>query len=278
MLDVAIVIPNLNGASVLEACLSALPSAAGALRYRAVVVDNASQDESVERVRVGFPDVTVVENSENLGFAKACNLGARPVESRYVLLLNNDVTLLPEALAALVAHADAHPEVGALSPLMCWPDGRPQGPKLGLAGRFNPAVVPMSWLPGTCLLLRRTALEAVGWLDEDFFFYNEDLDLSWRLRKGGWKLVCLPGVRVRHIEGHATRSDLEVRARAIAEGYRGSVILTQKHYPWATGLVRGGLRVGVALQTRLLRLKERYRGGLSDREQAMIRAAARLGW
>lgn len=278
MLDVVIVVPNLNGASVLDACLSALPAAAGGLRYQAVVVDNASRDESCALVRAGHPDVAVVENPENLGFAVACNRGARPVESRYVLLLNNDVTLLPGTLEALVAHADAHPEVGAVSPLMCWPDGRPQGPKLGLIHFIHRQAVPMSWLPGTCLLLRRTALEAVGWLDEAFFFYNEDLDLSWRLKKGGWRLVCMPGVRVRHIEGHATRSDLEVRARAIAEGYRGSVILTQKHYPWATGLVRGGLRVGIALQSRLLRLKERLRGGLTEREQAMILAAARLGW
>ncbi|HEY9857663.1 MAG TPA: glycosyltransferase family 2 protein [Stenomitos sp.] len=278
MLDVTIVIPNLNGASVLGACLSALPAAAGPLRYQAVVVDNASRDESVSLVRSSFPDALVVENPENLGFAVACNRGAQPVESRYVLLLNNDVTLLPETLEELVAFADAHPQAGGLSPLMCWPDGRPQGPKLGLAGRLNRGAVPMGWLPGTCLLLRREALEHVGWLDEDFFFYNEDLDLSWRLRKGGWDLYCLPNVRVRHIEGHATRSDLEVRARAIAEGYRGSVILTQKHYPWATGIVRAGIRASVALQTLSLHLKRRFRGGLTEREEAVMLAAARLGW
>lgn len=278
MLDVVIVIPNLNGASVLDACLSALPAAAGPLRYQAVVVDNASQDDSLARVRAGYPDVRIVEHRENLGFAVACNRGAQPLSSRYVLLLNNDVTLLPGTLEELVAHADSHPRVGGLSPLMCWPDGRPQGPKLGLQGLLRRPVVSMTWLPGTCLLLRRAALEAVGWLDEAFFFYNEDLDLSWRLRKGGWKLACLPGVRVRHIEGHATRSDLEVRARAIAEGYRGSVLLTRKHYPWATGLVKGGMRVGIGLQTRMLRLKERARGGLTERERAMVLAAARLEW
>lgn len=278
MLDVVIVIPNLNGASVLDACLSALPGAVGSLRVQPVVVDNASQDTSTSLVRSAYPDVQVVENPENLGFATACNRGGKPHPSRYVLLLNNDVTLLPGSLQALVAFADAHPRAGALSPLMCWPDGRPQGPKLGLQGLWSREAVRMGWLPGTCLLLRREALDQVGWLDEDFFFYNEDLDLSWRLRKGGWDLYCLPSVRVRHIEGHATRSDLEVRARAIAEGYRGSVLLTQKHYPWATGLVRVGLRAGVAAQTMGLRLKDRLSGGLTDRERAMILAANRLGW
>lgn len=278
MLDVLIVIPNLNGASVLGACLSALSGAAGALRLRAVVVDNASADASVALVREGFPDVMLRENAENLGFAAACNLGARPHESRYVLLLNNDVTLLPGTLEALVAFADAHPKAGAMSPLMCWPDGRPQGPKLGLQASWNREAVAMSWLPGTCLLLRRAALDEVGWLDEDFFFYNEDLDLSWRLRKGGWDLYCLPEVHVRHLEGHATKSDLEVRARAIAEGYRGSVLLTRKHYPWATRLVLVAMRLAIRAQTLGLRLKRRLRGGLTDREQAMILAAARLGW
>lgn len=278
MLDVTIVIPNLNGESVLGACLSALPAAAGAVRYQAVVVDNASSDRSAAMLQSQYPDVRVLEHAENLGFAVACNRGGQAFPSRYVLLLNNDVTLDPSSLERLVAFADAHPKAGGLSPLMCWPDGRPQGPRLGLRGLWRGKAVAMSWLPGTCLLLRRSALDRVGWLDEDFFFYNEDLDLSWRLRKAGWDLFCLPSVRVRHIEGHATRSDLDVRARAIAEGYRGSVRLTEKHYPWATSLVRSGIRLGVALQARGLRLKKRLQGRLSEREEAMVRAAARLGW
>lgn len=278
MLDVTIVIPNLNGASVLGASLAALPAAAGALRYQAVVVDNASQDDSVARVRAQFPEVQVLENPENMGFAVACNRGGQAFESRYVLLLNSDVTLLPDALQDLVTFAEAHPRAGGLSPLMCWPDGRPQGPNLGLRGLWSHGAVAMGWLPGTCLLLRRDALQEVGWLDEAFFFYNEDLDLSWRLRKGGWDLFCLPSVRVHHIEGHATRSDLDVRARAISEGYRGSVLLTQKHYPWATGLVGAGIRLGVSLQSHGLRLKRRLHGTLTEREEAMLLAAARLGW
>lgn len=277
MRDVVIVIPNLNGESVLGPCLSALPAAAAGLDYQTVVVDNASDDRSVDFVSETFPEVQVLVNSENLGFATACNRGGRAVESRYVLLLNSDVTLSAGSLEALVAHADAHPEVGGVTPLMCWPDGSPQGPILGFSRhwRKGPAHT-LSWLPGTCLLLRREALDQVDWLDEAFFFYNEDLDLSWRLRKAGWRLEFLETVRVRHVNGHATRRDVAVRARAIAEGYRGSVLLTRKHYPWATPLVRAGLRAAIALETSALRVKRRFKGELTEREEATLLAAGRL--
>jgi GT2 family glycosyltransferase len=270
MLDVAVVIPNLNGEGVLASCLTALDAAAGALRVRSVLVDNASSDQGVAMVRRDFPDVLVLANEENQGFAKACNQGGKAVESRYVLLLNNDVTLSEASLMAMVAYADAHPGVGAVTPLMCWPDGRPQGPRLGWRGLLQEEAVRLSFAPGTCLLLRRDALDAIGWLDEAFFFYNEDLDLSWRLTKVGWGIVCLRGVRVQHHEGVSTRTDLAVRARAMAEGYRGSLTLARKHYPWAIGPVRLALRVELGWRALGMRRKERRGLSLTDRERAFL--------
>lgn len=277
MRDVIIVIPNLNGESVLGECLAAIPAAMATLSWQTVVVDNASTDRSRDVVQESFPEVKVVANSENLGFAAACNLGAKDGQSRYVLLLNSDVTLSEGSIAALVAHAERHPEAGAVSPQMCWPDGSPQGPLLGLS-RFWKKGPPyaLSWLPGTCLLLRREALDRVGWLDEDFFFYNEDLDLSWRLRKGGYRLDFLPAVKVHHINGHATGLAVDVRARAIAEGYRGSVLLAQKHQPWSTPFVRLGLRLAVAAQRVSLGLKRKLGRTLSAREEATLLATQRL--
>ncbi|MNX87879.1 N-acetylglucosaminyl-diphospho-decaprenol L-rhamnosyltransferase [compost metagenome] len=270
MLDVAVVIPNLNGEGVLGSCLSALEAAAGALRVRPVLVDNASSDQSVTRVRRDFPEALVIENEENQGFAKACNLGGKALASRYVLLLNNDVALSPASLEAMVAYADAHPRVGAVTPLMCWPDGRVQGPRLGLGGLLGHQAVALSFAPGTCLLLRRAALDAIDWLDEAFFFYNEDLDLSWRLKKAGWGIVCLRSVRVQHHEGVSTRTDLAVRARAMAEGYRGSLTLARKHYPWAAGPVRLALGLEITWRASAARRKERRGEMLSDRERAFL--------
>lgn len=271
MPDVTIVIPNLNGAPVLGACLGSLGSAAADRCWAAVVVDNASHDSSVELVRARFPAVKVLENRENLGFAAACNQGGQPLDSRYVLLLNSDVVLPSGSLEAMIRFADAHPDVGALTPRMCWPDGRIQGPRLGLSSLFRKGAVPMGWAPGTCLLLRRSALDAVGWLDESFFFYNEDIDLSWRLRKGGWKIVCLPELRVVHQEGAATRSDSAVRARAMAEGYRGSVLLTRKHFPWATRMVRWLLARELDYHAWRLPLMRRLGRELNDRDEALGR-------
>jgi hypothetical protein len=270
MLDVLVVIPNLNGASVLPGCLAALGPAAGSRSWAAVVVDNASADESVRLVRTRFPEVSLQENPENRGFAIACNQGGRSGESRYVLLLNSDVIVPPGALDALIARMDGDQTLGALTPVMVWPDGRRQGPRLGWRERSKRPVLPMSWVPGTALLLRRAALDAIGWLDEAFFFYNEDIDLSWRLRKAGWRIGCAPLVQVVHQEGTATRSDPRVRARAILEGYRGSVHLTRKHVPWATGLVRLGLRLDVWWQARRITAKQQAGRALDDREEALL--------
>ena len=265
MLDVAVVIPNLNGENVLSACLGAVPAAAGAIAWEIVVVDNASRDGSVEYLERSA-GIRLIRHEENLGFATACNHGGKSLESRYVLLLNNDVVLSLGALERMVQYGDRHEKVGAVTPLMCWPDGRIQGPRLGLFANRHAEAVPMSWAPGTCLLLRREALDAIGWLDEAFFFYNEDLDLSWRLRQAGWKIVCMPGIRVNHQEGASTRSNPEIRARAILEGYRGSVLLAKKHYAWALWLVRLGLRLDVEWQA--LKLSRR-RGTLVEREEAL---------
>ena len=245
LLDVVIVIPNFNGASILGETLEALPLAAGRLSTAVVLVDNASTDDSVARVQSGFPEVQIIRNPENLGFAVACNRGGQTLDSRHVLLLNSDVTMPPGSLEALVHEIDSSPRLGALSPLTHWPDGRVQGPPMPRWRRRQGGRVSLGWLPGTCLLLRRQALDAVGWLDEDFFFYNEDLDLSWRLRRGGWQLACATRVHVRHHEGVATRTDREVLVRAIREGFAGTVLLARKHYPWATPVVRWAVRLDV---------------------------------
>lgn len=269
MLDVVVVIPNLNGASLLPAGLACLPQAAGECRWQAVVVDNGSTDQSLALLAELFPNVRTIANPENRGFATACNQGGKGLASRHVLFLNSDVTMEAGSLAALVDRMDADPRLGAVSPLMCWPDGRPQGPPIGRRHRWR-TDVRMGWLPGTCLLVRRSALDEVDWLDEDFFFYNEDLDLSWRLRRAGWKLACLPWIRVRHHEGTATRSEPAVRARAIAEGFRGSWILARKHYPWAAGGVRLGLLAYVRLRRAWVITKKVTGNPPSDWDRAFL--------
>lgn len=267
MLDVVVVVPNLNGSLFLAETLSAIAPAGGRLEIATVVVDNGSTDDSVAKIEENFPAVRVIANPQNLGFAVACNQGGKSESSRYVLLLNSDVTLEPQSLELLVACMDSHERLAALTPRMTWPDGRHQGRKLPAHPPGD--VVPIPTISGTCLLLRRSVLDAIGWLDERFFFYNEDLDLSLRLRKAGWTIACHRAITARHVEGRATGSSPEIRARAIFEGYRGGILLVDKHYPWASWAARLGIAALLEGQAFRLALKRTLGRPLSDRDVAL---------
>ncbi|MGE5707990.1 MAG: glycosyltransferase family 2 protein, partial [Bacteroidota bacterium] len=139
----------------------------------------------------------------------------------------------------------ATPKLGAVGACLLTPEGTEQRPSIPFWGRSKHRKgqpVPIGWLPGACLLLKREALDRIGWLDEGFFFYNEDLDLGLRLRKAGFRLRYLPAAQVVHHEGKS--SDL-VRPMAILEGYRGGLRLTAKHYG---SLALAGARWGMKLE------------------------------
>ncbi|MDB5100628.1 MAG: glycosyl transferase family 2 [Cyanobacteria bacterium RYN_339] len=231
-LDLVVVIPSFNQRLLLADCLASVQAdvALSGLRVQIVVVDNASWDDSAQMVAERFNQVTLLENEINQGFAAACNQGGKVYQSRYVLLLNNDATLLPGSLQAAVEFADSQAKVGALTGRLLAPNGHERYPASHFWQRWyppRPHIHELSWVPGTCLLLRREALQQVGWLDEDFFFYNEDLDLSIRLKKAGWKLMYHPAVGVNHQESGSSQL---IRPRAMMEGYRGTLLLCLKHY------------------------------------------------
>ena len=209
---ISIVIVNYNTRDLLADCLKSLgehcPDA------EIVVVDNASRDGSVAMVRDAFPAVTLVESETNLGFAGANNLGLAECRGEFLLLLNSDTVLEDDSLTRCADWLREHPEVGALSPRLVGVDGRPQRclyrfpslkAKLLEAVRVGAPREPPEgdgWLAGTALMIRREALEGLGGrLDDQFFMYWEDADLSMRLRKAGWGLAALPGPHVRHYGG-----------------------------------------------------------------------------
>ncbi|WP_197489260.1 glycosyltransferase family 2 protein [Planctomyces sp. SH-PL14] len=222
-MSISVVIANHNGGPLLAACLDSvrrlLPEA------EVLVIDNASDDNSREATRRDFPDVRLVELSENRGFASANNLGC--VESRgdILILLNSDAELLEPGLAACIERLEREPTLAAVSPRLIGTDGLPQpnclpGPSMGRAlrrvflwepreGSVDPrrAVV---WLPATCLVVRRDALESVGGLfDERFYQYWEDADLCARLIRQGWLLSVCDDSTVLH---HGRASDLGPRS------------------------------------------------------------------
>jgi GT2 family glycosyltransferase len=210
---VGIVLLNWNGWRDTVECLTSLEK----LNYRdfrVVVVDNGSTDDSVPQIRRAFPDVSIVEAGKNLGFAGGCNTGVRHAleqDAEYVWLLNNDTTVDPRALGAMVEMADADAKLGAVGSaiysaaevdrLLAWGGGYINF-WLGRSRHFL-SFVPndkIEFLTGASLLLRRAALLSVGLLDEGFFMYWEDGDYCFRLRQAGWKLAVAGDSLVWHKE------------------------------------------------------------------------------
>ncbi len=226
--DLGVVVVNFNaGAFILRSLRSAF-EAAGDARVEAVVVDNASSDQSTDLVAAEHPDVRLIRNGSNRGFAAAANQGIQATTAPYVLLLNPDAEITAGTLSGLLKVASDHPGVGALGPLIREPDGRiyPSARKvptpteafghlfLGLVrpdNRWSRAYTMagwdrrserlVDWVSGSCLLLNRSALDDVGALDEGYFFGVEEVDLCTRMRNGGWDVLFTPELEVLHHRG-----------------------------------------------------------------------------
>jgi len=218
-MHLAIVILNWNGAGDTLACLDSVERTR-AEGVEAIVVDNGSAGADVGRVAdavAARPWAELVRNAENLGFAGGCNVGiARSLErgADYVMLLNNDATVEPGAFEALVAHLEANPRTGLVSPLILdargeriWAAGGVRASRevvcaLGLTGRparEAPAAPFEAYaLIGCAVVVRREVLEHVGAFDDAYFAYVEDVDLSRRARAAGWALEVVPAARVCH--------------------------------------------------------------------------------
>ncbi len=234
--DLAVVVVNFNRWPFLARCLQSIQVdlATSGLRAETWVVDNASEDGSAQMVRDHFPDVHVIANERNRGFAAANNQAIAAAQSRYVLLLNNDCEVLPGSLAHLVAYADAHPDAGGVGCMLLRGDGEPHRLPASIFSAlawFPEKPCKVAWIVGAALLLRREAIAAVGGLDEDFFFYYEDWDLGLRLRKAGWTNHYTPGARVIHYERAST--SLVRRPQTLEYLRRGHLLMLRKHFPLA---------------------------------------------
>lgn len=198
-----------------ERCLRHL--AAQTIPHTTIVVDNASPDDTLERVRSGFPDVRLVAMGENAGFARAVNRGVAAGDGELVVLLNNDVDCAPDFLAQL-AEPFADPAVGSAAALLLRPGGeqidalgivadptlacfvRLQGAPAAAAERAEEAP-PLLGPHGAAAAYRRRALAEIGSFDEAIFMYGEDLDIALRLRAAGWRCAVVPGARAIHAGG-----------------------------------------------------------------------------
>jgi GT2 family glycosyltransferase len=228
---ISVVIPNLNGLAHLRRCLPKL-MAQEYPRLEVWLVDNASGDGSVSFVARQFPQVKIIRNDGNLGFATANNVAIRRSAGEYIATLNNDTAVEPGWLAALAGALLAEPDVGMCASQMLYFSDPPLVDSAGLAvDRAGMAWNLLGGQPrradseplevfGPCAgaaLYRRSMLEKIGLFDADFFAYLEDVDLAWRARLAGWRCLYVPAAVVYHLhsatggEGSALKSYLLAR-------------------------------------------------------------------
>ncbi len=259
--ELSICVVSWNTRELLDACLRSIAEAPDAVTREVIVVDNASADSTVEMVRHKHPDVTLVVNDENRGYAAANNQAIAIARGRLILLLNPDIVVHAGALDALVGVLDERVQAGAVAPRLILPDGSVQAScrsfptpdvvlyeALGLCRLFprsrrfgkyrmtwwdyddeRPVEQPMA----SAFMVRREVLDQVGGMDEDFPIFFNDVDLCKRIREAGWEIWFTPHASMDHVGGASTS---QVRRRMLVESHRSFVRFYRKHYrgrlPW----------------------------------------------
>lgn len=262
-MKLSVIIVNYNVKFFVEQCLLSVRQAVAAMdaRYGAnscevFLVDNNSVDGSCEMVAEKFPEVHLIANRENTGFSKANNQAMRISKGEYVLLLNPDTVVEKDTFVSTVAFMDQHPDVGGLGVKML--DGKgnflPESKRglptpevafykiFGLSalfkksrrfGRYHLTYLDkdknheIEVLSGAFMLMRKTALDKVGLLDEDYFMYGEDIDLSYRILKGGYKNYYFADTRIIHYKGESTKKS---SVNYVFVFYRAMIIFARKHF------------------------------------------------
>jgi N-acetylglucosaminyl-diphospho-decaprenol L-rhamnosyltransferase len=270
--DVDVVAVTYSPGETLTEFLDSLDKATTA-RIEIVLADNGSTDGSVEAASAARDDVHLLATGANLGYGRAANVGVAAGHADFVVIANPDVVWQPGALDELLAVADRCPTGGSFGPLIytaageIYPSAR-ELPSLGrgvghaLFGwwwpanpwtaayrreRARPTLGPVGWLSGSCLLVRRTAFEAIGGFDASYFMYFEDVDLGERLGRAGWQNVYVPSAAVVHAGGHATSRD---RRQMAAAHHHSAYLYLSRHYSGLRWLpVRAVIRVGLAARS-----------------------------
>ena len=245
-MKLSVVIVSYNVRDYLENCLQSVSRALEGIEGEVFVVDNHSDDDSVEAVRSQYPWVRLIENQENMGFSRANNIAIREARGEYVLLLNPDTIVEEATLREVLRFMEEHPKAGGAGVMMHNADGSlaPESRRalptpwvsclkmLGFTKRYYMSHLPwdqpsrIEVISGAFCFLRKKALDEVGLLDEDFFMYGEDIDLSFRLMKGGWENWYLP-YPITHFKGKSTqKSDY----RYVHIFYKAMLIFFRKHY------------------------------------------------
>jgi GT2 family glycosyltransferase len=268
--DLSIVIVSWNSLDVLESCLQSIEREVlsraddGRLEVETIVVDNDSTDGTVAAVRERYGFVELISLDDNLGFAGGNNVGLRRARGRLAVLLNSDTVVKRDGLEACVRYLDAHPDVGVVGPQLLNSDGSKQNcihnyPSLvteivpkGLLEALWPRRFPskryahespfdVQAVIGACLVVRREVLEQVGLMPEDYFFFMEETDWCYRIRRAGWRIVHVPDAAIVHLHGVSSKKRMPAETRI--EYHRSLYRFFRKHRGAGQAAAVMGLRV-----------------------------------
>ena len=257
MINLSICIVSYQARDLLRDCLRSIYGTVDSLSFEIIVVDNFSADGAPEMLREEFPAVQLLTNNENTGFTRPYNQAMRLTQGRYVVILNPDTLLLPNAIAELARFLDSHPEVGIVGPKVLNRDGtlqkqcrrseaRPWDAFCYFSGlsRLFPhnkrfAGYLMTYLSedliheaeavsGSCMMIRREVIDQIGYLDELFFAYQEDTDYCRRARLAGWKVFYNPSAQIIHYGGEGGSKVQPFRS--IIEWHRSYYLYYRKHF------------------------------------------------
>ena len=271
MLKLSIVILSFNVKDKLQGCLESLPQHSD---WEIIVPDNGSDDGSLDMVRKDFPQIKIIDNKANIGFAAGNNIGIKKSTGKFVLLLNPDTVVYPNSIEAVLDYMERHSEVGAATCRVELADGSidyschrgfptPGGALMHFFGlqrwsSYTASKIPdtiheIDALTGAFALINRSAGEQVGWLDEDYFWNGEDIDFCYKLKEKGWKVVYIPDVKITHFKGSSAKATFHTRQKWALNSTEVMALFYRKHlaqkYPfflnwlvylgiWRTRLVR----------------------------------------
>jgi GT2 family glycosyltransferase len=248
-MDLSIALVNWNNRDYLEQCLESIEAAQLPFSYEIVVADNGSTDDSQGMLAKRFPYVQIVQNEGNVGVARGNNQCIQNSSGRYIYILNNDTVVNRESIEAMVRFLDEHPEAGAVGGNLLNPDGTFQSgffnfPTLPeeflivshIGIRLNPyfpsyngtylTLREVDWISSASIVVRRSAIEGIGLIDEDYFIYSDETDWQYRLWQAGWKVYYLPQVTTVHYGG----GSFQPGGKRYTLVYRGRMLFARKHY------------------------------------------------
>ena len=289
-MKITVVIVSYNVKFYLQQCLESLQRALQGIESEVFVVDNHSKDGSVDYLSKRFTQVNLIDSPHNLGFARANNLAIRKSHAEYVLLLNPDTVVGESTIREAIDFMDAHEDAGSLGVRMLDASGKSalesrrglpspmvafykmvglcaRFPKSHRFGHYYMSALPwdkpgrIEVVSGAFCLLRKKTIDEVGYLDEDFFMYGEDIDLSYRILKGGYHNYYLPST-ILHYKGEST---LKSSFRYVHVFYEAMLIFFRKHYSGMTFLLSLPIKTAIyakALMALVGMLSERMRKSL----------------